>query len=257
MNAIKEAMLAKGYVDSKKRLREVAEEAWKNSGGTTEGARNALFKGMGRDFGLLWELVARSRDYEADALMANIAQEQRTKQEQINKMNPPRAIKVVSSASGHVISDNHPLSARRAADSSSGGAGHIDGGNQAFPAQPIWKESWDRPAPSGTGQARQTASVPRQSPPDQKRFLAAFEATSKTVSRSLLDTFMIGVRPLRDVTVEEAYNEGGKRTREGRFLRLITTTLINHYPHSRIGDFINDGEATEYMKQAEAETADA
>lgn len=232
MTAMKEAFLQEGYVDPRKRLREIAVEAWSSSRGTTEGAREALFKGIRGDFSLLWELVARSRNYEADALIAEIAQEMRSKkaaEELRNRMDPPRAINVGSSASGHHGLGNHQNHARRAADSSSGGAGHHGDADQIGAAHPIWNKAWQSP----------------------QKAMASVAAVARL---SLLDTFKINGRSIGDLTAAEANDWASSRTRDVRFVRLLTTGLPLDKP---IRKFRTGDEATALYDKASREMRDA
>lgn len=223
MSAMKEAMLGKGFVDPKKRLREIGIEAWESSGGQWDGARDVLFKGIRGDAALLWELFTEYRSKAADDLMTDIAAEMR------NKMKPLRAIGAVSSASGHTDRVNQHNPARRAADSSSGGAGQWTAADQSAAARPIWDKSWQNP----------------------QKAMAAVAAVARL---SLLDTFKINGRSVGDLTAAEAIGWASSRKRDVQFVHLLTAGLPLDKP---IRKYRTGDEAAALYDTASREVRDA
>lgn len=107
MSALAAALHDAGYADPKVRLRAVVADALKASPRNWDGAKDAVYKAVRDDAGLLWELFAPYRSQAVQVLLAEVGAE-------LRQLEVPRAA-VVPSAPGHRSNANQNGNARRAA----------------------------------------------------------------------------------------------------------------------------------------------
>lgn len=206
---MKAAFEEAGYLTPAERLRKVALVAV-HASKTLDGRKDALYAHIRTDAELLWELFAEYRAKAVEELIADVAAELYAEQRS-------QDIGTGQSAPGHCRADNQSQYAQRASDATLGGRGQSGLDNQTAHA-PLVQSS---------------ATVMPLKPTKAPRTVAGMNAVSAVARKSLLDTFMLGARPIGDATPTEALRWAALHERDAKFIRVLTAGLPPETPIRR------------------------
>lgn len=198
-------------------LWECAVEAFRENGGNWDQAREALFKAVRNDAGLLWALFEPYHHEAAHKLLTEVSE--KAHRYQIQK----RAEEAAESERDRLRSTNQSDGRRQISVAAPSGSGLANGENQIGHA---------RPAASPSPQ--KVTAAPRDP-------VVAAKMMANVIRLSLLDTFKVEltgqggskVVPLGDCRASEAKSWAGLRERDVRFIRLLTDNLPDDQPIRR------------------------
>lgn len=267
--AMAHAFRAAGYDVPGQKLRKLAYDLLRGTGGNAYAACDSLMDAARRDAGLLRALALHylgdaaadmagkrpaTNSIGGNADVEGVGQDTLgTHRQRAHPSAPNSETPAAVPAGGGQRSDDtqratvspspHPVSNDRGRGQHEGGAHRVHAASTNSHPAPAGGAGQGRPVTHSPG------ARPIPSPGHSKRGLAAIASVSGTVARSMLDGIVIrdGV-PLRRATVEEADAWANHRGREAAFVKLVITGL----PHGAvIGQFVDDARAAELWRHTE------